>query len=154
MNIRSLKLVKFNKLTKLGYDRVEANWITNLSKIVTIEHKNISNINDLSNITVSSDGHTCCTDLYTKTIVSSIIKNNYQNWSKYSIHLNYNTIFKYFYSCGFYNLGNEILLYNFTKSTEYEALKYVRNKNEKRKEINVNELAILVKIIEQSKKIN
>lgn len=150
LGVKTLKQVKLTKLIKLGYDKPEAKFITNLSKLILIEveNKNITKQEDFSKYHVIADGHTAGTNLYTRTIVKSIIKHDYKNWSNYSIHLNYGTIFRYFYVCGCTDLGNKLMFYNFQKPNEYDALKNFRNKNEK--DITAHDLLPLLKIVEGS----
>ena len=116
----SLKLISVNKLIKLKYNRCEANWITNLSKLYL---KNpYKNLNEIS---VEEDGHTGFSDMYTKVIVSSIISD--KEWDKYHIHLNYDYIFNHFYYNGFSDVGNSLLRYSFNNPNEYKLLKEYQN---------------------------
>ncbi len=55
-----------------------------------------------------------------------------------------------FYSSGFQTLGNQLMLYNFSKPNEYSKLLEYNNSNDKS---NTNQLLKLLTIIENNKKI-
>jgi hypothetical protein len=143
----SLKLVSVNKLIKLKYNVCEANWITNLSKLLLKENVNLNGLTFteqykmLKDISVEKDGHTYLTDMYTKAIVTSIISD--KEWDKYHIHLNYDYIFLNFYKNGFKNVGNSLLKYSFHKPDEYKLLQEFTNEK--------GNLVSLVRIANKSK---
>ena len=159
--IQQFRQIKLNNLTFLGYGKTEATWIKNFAKELSKpELKNeISKFNNLSldkqnkilsNINVNSDGHSGGSFTYTKTIINSILINNYQNWSTNCVHLNYNDIFKYFYSSGFYDLGNKLIIYNFLKPEENKILSEFKIKqNDKNNKIDQFDLLKLLKIVDK-----
>ena len=143
----SLKLVSVDKLIKLKYNVCEANWISNLSKLLLKENVNLIGLpfpeqyKMLKDISVEKDGHTGFTDMYTKAIVTSIISD--KEWDKYHIHLNYDYVFLNFYKGGFKNIGNSLLKYSFHKPDEYKLLQEFINKK--------GDLVPLVRIANTSK---
>ncbi len=159
--LKSLKLIKPSKLVKLGYNKLdEAQWINNLSKLILKSHSDLITekfIKDkfanqykiLSNISVNSDGHTLSTDMYTKAIVSSIISN--KDWSKTHVHLNYVTVFEYFYLVEFQHLGNSLLTYSFNKPDEFEYLDKFNFNTKKQNKITKEDLLPLLKIADGKK---
>lgn len=144
LNIKSLRAVKFNNLIKLGYAKPEATWITNFANQVVLTKKPI----DLDNINIESDGHTNNTHTYTKTIITSIGNSNYQDWAKYSAHINYDIIFKYFYVCGFPYLAHGLLKYKFSNPNEFAILQQFNKKN--KCDIDKQDLSKLLRIIESN----
>lgn len=154
-----VKQVKLNNLKFLGYNKAEATWIKNFAlELSKSEFKNdISKFNDLpiyqqnkilSNVKVNSDGHSGGTFTYTKTIIKSILVNNYQNWSTHCVHLNYNHVFRYFYSSGFEDLGNKLLTYKFANPDEHKILlEFKQKKNNSNNNIDQYDLLKLLKIV-------
>jgi hypothetical protein len=134
--LRNLKLINTTKLVQLGYyPNFEAKCINNYSKKIIKEHYNIFDKNPnfkylsfknqydiLDSLKINVDGHTVGTSMYVKTIISSIITNDFENWTRYNVYLNYNDVLKYFYYTGFSDLGNNLLQYNFNKPEEFEKL--------------------------------
>jgi hypothetical protein len=154
-----LKNLKKSNLIDLGYNSTEEKWIKNLGEKITKQYNNKISLNDkklsldtilfnISNISVDCDGHTTFTDIYTKTIISSIILNNYNIWKINCVHLNYDIIFNNFYLNGFQDLGNELLIYNFSKPYEHKILQEFNIKNNKKDNL---ELIKLLKIINYDK---
>ena len=158
--IKQFRQVKLNNLTYLGYEKAEAIWIKNFAKELS-KPKLKNEITIFNNLplekqnkilsNVNSDGHSGESYVYTKTIINSILINNYQTWSTNCVHLNYEYIFKYFYSCGFNHLGNKLLTYKFYDPYEYKILLEFRTKqNDKSIKIDQYDLLKLLKIIDKN----
>ena len=130
MNISKITI---KNLIKLGYNpNYEAKWIYNMC------HDEYENY-----------GHSSTSYMYTYNVVSNIIKNDYNIWSKYNAHIDYKTIFNNFYFYGCPNQGNKLILYNFTQKNEQNALKKFKN-IQKSTIIEYNHLLPLMKIINKN----
>jgi hypothetical protein len=135
--INQFSKVTIKNLVNLGYNpNFEAKWIYNMC------HNEFENY-----------GHSTTSYMYTYNIVLNIIKNDYNIWSKYNAHIDYQTIFNNFYFYGCPNQGNKLIIYNFIKKDEHNALKIFRFNQKKLKksfpysELEFNDLLPLLNII-------
>ena len=138
MNNKILYNVTFNSIKLLGYPAVEAKWIYSM-----YNKKHIS------------DGHSGSSYIYTNSIVKNINENGFEKWSKYSVHIDYKTMFNNFYFNGFENYANALLLHTFIGKDEEKVLKKFRETQKEYIDLKYNitykELLPLMIIIENNK---
>jgi hypothetical protein len=99
----------------------EGHWIYNMKNVIV--RNNISNLygpncNQINNIisndsAVDNDGHSGSSFAFTKQVVSSIQKNEFNDWSEYCAHIEYKYMLKHFYFVGFSGYAKELMEFNF-----------------------------------------
>lgn len=66
-------------------------------------------------------------DVYTATILASMLHNGFDSWANYNVHLDYNTILHNFYTQENVEMGNKLLAHSFVKPDEYKQLQHFRS---------------------------
>lgn len=163
-SIKSISNLNVSSLNKLGYGLGEATWIKNLAwelnkpaNFNMIFENNSQSIKfdlfekKITNIYCEEDGHSGGTEMYTKTILKSILLNNYSNWTCYNVHLSYNIVFNCFYFPGYQHFAKELIMYNFSNPEEYKILLEFNKKNDKS---NPKEIAKLLRVLAKHNLIN
>ena len=126
-----IRQINRHKLIDLGYSTTEIDWFTNFgNKMFNTNNQDSMFLHDSSfmlydkfkNIHVNEDGHSKGSQMYTQQVVLSMLINSYNTWTTNCVHMNYEIMFDKFYVKGFSSLGNRLLIYNFKKKDEFEAL--------------------------------
>jgi hypothetical protein len=132
--------IKMSNLIKLGYKNPELQWLNNSSNLLiknkynnTIYHKHFPDLsydikyNVVLNNLKTSGFPQYLNDIYTATIMTSILHYGFDSWANYNVHLNYYIILDTDI-CPDSKLDSiKLLSHQFVKPAEYAQLQHFRN---------------------------
>lgn len=146
----SSQLFKMNmsNLTKLGYKTPELQWLNSANKILmsnkynnnTLYHKHFADLSydikyQLVFNNLKSKGY--MNEIYTTTLITSILHYGFDSWATFNVHLDYQTILGNFYlqkTCVWshtnldnVSLGNKLLSHQFIEPMENKQLQHFRS---------------------------
>lgn len=132
--------IKMSNLIKLGYKNPELQWLNNASNLLTknkynnntIYHKHFPDLSYdikynvvLNNLKINGFPQ-YLNDIYTATLMTSILHYGFDSWANYNVHLNYYIILDNIYLDSKLD-SIKLLSHQFIKPAEYAQLQHFRS---------------------------